>query len=1308
MTSLHNCLSALLIAVLFTESVAAAPWSGPDLDAWRSTRASYDYPGIARAFADYMIENGRDTYGKTNSPLFSVVMDRSTGRVFPSRDALPYPNVKVKPFAPGLEREHKMRPTDRTYTGANPLEDLALFEILYRLTEDTGAPKYRAEAEKANRWWMANTRSPATGFYPWGSHLYWDFHADTFQYGLNGYGGHEINRPWPYWSLNTEALGVFALGLWDHQIADKTTGNFNRHAVFERHGPDKDMEFAWPGSSMISTWADAYVRTKDAEMKRAILAVLGRWESLRDSKTGAQSAASMVASYGNYREQCWPFMNLFAANVIDKAAAVVEPVDPELAGKMREYGRKTDDEYLSHPEDRLDVKHKGLLEYYIIKTGKPNAIVEGKGEIGFPLKDDKGQPAASLDYRCPWFVNRTYAEAALLMWERSKHTVSKSHRERYLQAVLETAEVYMSINPEIQWPVWGDTLAHAMELLLKAYEQTGNPAYLNRANQFGRLAIQLLLDDSSPLPKMNSVDGWYECVEKQGASNRWLLTLLDIDAKRQKLPEAQRETAKAIKADKLAKLAKLEVVVGDESALFQQKISQAFADGRACVWDCAATAGTSSGQGSDRKMPRDILVPYGTNGSKAVYCASLNGSLLANAQGVDSDGLGLIISDVISHLPTPEEAGVFNGSLNKGFNGKRLGVSQAQYGNFKEVLKQAGLLLTNDGSEAAQVSVTATYHDLYHDNGERTLSQKIEPGKSVMLTFAAPERKLIRRFDIQSDRTGAVKLEQMAFVMASLETFNPPPPEPFEGVRSERVQDGLVLRLSGDTLKDMPAGAAAGKWKSETNEGLTAVSEGAHRPIVVHEDARTFLRFDGKDDFLTLADNAALDLNAWTLLAVVRPTGAPGVVLTKTDERTSGMNYRLQIDEGSVNATVRGQTAGNQVNRMAPADPLNRVSVIAASFNPAAAGVEKIRIIIDGVPTSAYSYQSAAGTVTDITHDRPVEIGRQPGQEPRYFKGDIMEILLYNRTLSDEEQNRTGRWLFERRPNGVAASLPGTVAVAQVRDKTKSPSKEALVFLIAGQSNAGGVAAFSPETNKKAGLAEKHPTIPGATAKEVGIPLTAAGYPRSHFWKAPGAWVDLIPGSGYYTSPYPADPNRHGIELPMAMLLEKKDPQTDTFFIKHGPGGHNLHTQWAAGKGPDYKTFMTQYKSAMTDLKKRYERVRVIGLYWDQGESDEKHALKYEQNLRALFAALRKDTSIPDLQIYVREQGIFQHDKPDFKPIVAAQIKLSKEDPNTHLLTLDLGSNEKNFKAWAWTDKNGHLSSKAYLELSRKILGKNP
>lgn len=208
-----------------------------------------------------------------------------------------------------------------------------------------------------------------------------------------------------------------------------------------------------------------------------------------------------------------------------------------------------------------------------------------------------------------------------------------------------------------------------------------------------------------------------------------------------------------------------------------------------------------------------------------------------------------------------------------------------------------------------------------------------------------------------------------------------------------------------------------------------------------------------------------------------------------------------------------------------------------------------------------------------------------------------------------------------------------------------------------------------------------------------------AAYPRSYIWGR--GFERLAPGKnlkGGYN-----DPNRHGIELPMAMLLEKKHPHADKFFIKHGPGGHNLHTQWRAGVGPDYKNFQAQFDGAMADLKKCYQKVRIIGLYWDQGESDRPKALEYGQNLRALLAAFRKDTGIPDLPIFVRKH-LFQHGDESFSPIINAQVTVTKEDSNSHLLDLDLGSNEKNFKAWAWTDKNGHLSSKAYLKLATQIV----
>jgi hypothetical protein len=45
-------------------------------------------------------------------------------------------------------------------------------------------------------------------------------------------------------------------------------------------------------------------------------------------------------------------------------------------------------------------------------------------------------------------------------------------------------------------------MAHVIELMMAAYDLTGNAAYLHRADHFGRLAVDLFLDEASPLPKI--------------------------------------------------------------------------------------------------------------------------------------------------------------------------------------------------------------------------------------------------------------------------------------------------------------------------------------------------------------------------------------------------------------------------------------------------------------------------------------------------------------------------------------------------------------------------------------------------------------------------------------------------------------------------------------------------------------------------------------------------------------------------------------------------------------------------------------
>ena len=113
-----------------------------------------------------------------------------------------------------------------------------------------------------------------------------------------GGGTFEFNHVWPYWNLNPSALQKYAMGLWNHYVADKKTGNFNRHANSNGHGPSGGMEFPWPGSAMIATWVQAYQHKPDPEYLRAIDTILNRWESLRD-------VSGHLAPCSSYPQWAW-------------------------------------------------------------------------------------------------------------------------------------------------------------------------------------------------------------------------------------------------------------------------------------------------------------------------------------------------------------------------------------------------------------------------------------------------------------------------------------------------------------------------------------------------------------------------------------------------------------------------------------------------------------------------------------------------------------------------------------------------------------------------------------------------------------------------------------------------------------------------------------------------------------------------------------------------------------------------------------------------------------------------------------------
>ena len=107
-----------------------------------------DHLKLVRAYADAMIEHGRDTYGKVYSPLFAATLDRKTLKL---------------PRGTALPRVAGVRAHDRALFGANPMHDLIVkaIEVLVdsferRRDPQTGAIPAAAGGESHYLWPTSN------------------------------------------------------------------------------------------------------------------------------------------------------------------------------------------------------------------------------------------------------------------------------------------------------------------------------------------------------------------------------------------------------------------------------------------------------------------------------------------------------------------------------------------------------------------------------------------------------------------------------------------------------------------------------------------------------------------------------------------------------------------------------------------------------------------------------------------------------------------------------------------------------------------------------------------------------------------------------------------------------------------------------------------------------------------------------------------------------------------------------------------------------------------------------------------------
>jgi hypothetical protein len=294
------CLLLLLASVLVSQAAESS--------------SSASFLQVVRSYADAMIEHGRDTYGPQKSGLLLSALDRTTLKP-----------LEVRPSPPaGIRRGDRPGRAWSAMNGANPQLDQNLLRVFYTLTAITGDPRYAAVADEELAWFFHNTLSPRTSLLPWGEHLSWDvIHDAPISGGDELF--HEFARPWVLWErcfkVAPEPSTKFALGLWEHQIANHQTGGFDRHAPYHEHGPVDGKDFPRHAAFYIGTWCYAWKHTGNETFLRAIETLLARFERKRVQKDGSLS------------------FTLGPLDLEIAAALVPEP----LAGRLRAFAGQEDE-----------------------------------------------------------------------------------------------------------------------------------------------------------------------------------------------------------------------------------------------------------------------------------------------------------------------------------------------------------------------------------------------------------------------------------------------------------------------------------------------------------------------------------------------------------------------------------------------------------------------------------------------------------------------------------------------------------------------------------------------------------------------------------------------------------------------------------------------------------------------------------------------------------------------------------------------------------------------------------------------------
>jgi hypothetical protein len=232
-------------------------------DAAENPQCAVRYRNCVGTCLDRLIEKGTDRYGPVQTPMIMSLIDVRTG------DAPREPEL-----LDGWVRSEE-RPGRRNPGGCDLWDDQPLIQVLGAYGTLTGNPRYQQAADDYIKSFVQRARKP-NGLFAWGSHLFYNAYTDQIDDDRHG-NPHEILihlAEWDtLWRLEPEAVKQEIEGIWTWHVANKTTGQHNRH-----DDGQPGCDFAFSGGSLAHAFAFLHSKTGQREwLDRAKLVANWHW-----------------------------------------------------------------------------------------------------------------------------------------------------------------------------------------------------------------------------------------------------------------------------------------------------------------------------------------------------------------------------------------------------------------------------------------------------------------------------------------------------------------------------------------------------------------------------------------------------------------------------------------------------------------------------------------------------------------------------------------------------------------------------------------------------------------------------------------------------------------------------------------------------------------------------------------------------------------------------------------------------------------------------------------------------------------------